>query len=115
MLWRDALPADHGRLVDMMLALYVEDPSTHTMSREKIERTLATFGREPARGRAVVLDVDGTADGYALLCAFWSNELGGEVCILDELYVSPGARGQGAASGLVRDLVAGALPWFRDA
>ena len=82
----------------MMHALYVEDPSTVSMTNEKIERTLAMLTRDPVRGVAVVFDRDGAASGYALLCAFWSNELGGEVCILDELYVVAAARGHGGAT-----------------
>ena len=53
--------------------------------------------------------------GYALLCSFWSNELGGEVCIIDELFVAPGERGRGYATELVQGLCARQLPWFRDA
>jgi GNAT superfamily N-acetyltransferase len=54
-------------------------------------------------------------EGYALLCSFWSNELGGEVCIIDELYVVPSARGRGIGTGLVTSLLRRELPWFERA
>jgi hypothetical protein len=38
---------------------------------------LNVFEIEPSRGLAVVLDVEGTADGYAFLVPFYSNELDG--------------------------------------
>lgn len=120
--WRAATSADQDALARMMHALYVEDPSTVRMTDDKIARTLATLQREPARGVIVVWDVVDTGlgrgsspQGYALLCSFWSNELGGEVCVIDELYVAPGARGRGASTALVEGLTRGALPWFRDA
>ena len=47
-----------------------------------------------------MLEVEGRVAGYALLVAFWSNEYGGEVCCVDELYVVPGARGRGFGSAL---------------
>jgi GNAT superfamily N-acetyltransferase len=115
MRWRTAAPADDKELHALIETLYLEDPSTVPMTSAKIDRTIAVLRREPARGTAIVLDVGGRVFGYALLCSFWSNELGGEVCIIDELYVSSEQRGQGAAGALVRGLVDGSLPWFADA
>ena len=43
------------------------------------------------------------------------NELGGEVCTVDELYVAQHARGAGIGSGLIKGLVDGSLPWFKKA
>lgn len=115
--WRAATKADEPALRRMMHALYVEDPSVHAMNDEKITRTLAALDAHPLRGLAVVLGEHGAApQGYALLCSFWSNELGGEVCVLDELYVGAPARGHGAATELVRGIVTRTSPWpaFRD-
>lgn len=117
--WRAATRADEPALRRMMHALYVEDPSVHAMTEEKITRTLAMLAAQPMRGLAVVLEAaaaDSSVDGYALLCSFWSNELGGEVCVLDELYVVAGARGRGAATALVRGILQRTSSWsaFRD-
>jgi ribosomal protein S18 acetylase RimI-like enzyme len=51
--------------------------------------------------------------GYALLVSYWSNELGGEVCHIDELYVAAPARGRGHSSELVRSLAGDGGPWGR--
>jgi GNAT superfamily N-acetyltransferase len=112
---RAATADDHEALAAMMMALYVEDPSVHAMSTEKAARTLQTLVREPARGVAVVLGVSGATAGYALLMAVWSNELGGQVCVVDEIYVVPAHRGAGLASWLVTSLRERTTPWFRDA
>jgi ribosomal protein S18 acetylase RimI-like enzyme len=56
---------------------------------------------EPTRGSAVVLEIDDAIEGYALLISYWSNELGGEIVVIDELYVRPAARQQGHARRLL--------------
>jgi GNAT superfamily N-acetyltransferase len=121
MAWRASKPDDHEPITTLMLALYEEDPAPTAPSRAGGLATLAELAREPVRGLAVVHQPDADAlgvlpiDGYALLCSFWSNELGGEVCIIDELYVIPGARGRGIATALVRGLLHRELPWFERA
>jgi GNAT superfamily N-acetyltransferase len=113
--WRELEPAEHEAVMEMVLGLYAEDPAPTPMTRPQIERTLRELRANPVRGRVVVWDLGSGPRGYALLCSYWSNELGGEVCIVDELYVQQSARGNGAATALVQGLVAGAWPWFRGA
>jgi len=49
-----------------------------------------------------------------LLISFWSNEFGGEVCAVDELYVEPEFRGRGFATQLIQILINGGSPiWPR--
>jgi GNAT superfamily N-acetyltransferase len=98
-----------------MLALYEEDPAPTPVTLEGALRTLGRLEAEPVRGRAVLHGDGFGVDAYALLCSFWSNELGGEVCIVDELYVVPSARGRGIASRLIGGLAGRELAWFRDA
>lgn len=98
--WRLARPGDQVDVVDMCLAYYAEDPGTSTVTASQVQQTLATFAEEPSRGRAAVVDVAGTVSGYALLVPFYSNELGGIVCEVDEIYIRPAARGCGLASAL---------------
>jgi GNAT superfamily N-acetyltransferase len=108
-MWRLATPADDDAIVASSLALYVEDPSPERVDDAQVRRTLVALRAEPLRGRAVVLDVDDRVAGHAFLIAFWSNELGGDVCTLDELYVAPRARGAGHASALIESLARGHL------
>lgn len=61
----------------------------------------------------MVLELEGRTRGYALLVTFWSNELGGEVCRIDELYVEPEHRGNGHATRLLQGLSAGSEPWLK--
>jgi GNAT superfamily N-acetyltransferase len=114
--WRLASETDDLRIVSMSAALNREDPGPNLVPKAHVIRTLRTLRSEPWRGRAVVIDA-ATAPlgdvpelvGYAFLIAFWSNELGGEVCTVDELYVVPAARGGGLGGSLFDQLLHGEL------
>lgn len=93
----------------MSLALYDEDPAPEPIVPEQVLRTLVAFRSDPIRGRAVILDADARSAGYAFLVSFWSNELGGEICTIDELYVQPAWRGRGFATALIAELQSGRL------
>src|SRR5262245_61323554 len=88
----------------MCLALYIEDPSPLAVTIGNIRETLKILKAEPARGRAVVLDLEGGIGGDAFLISFWSNELGGEIIVIDELYVRPSFRNRGHARELLTSL-----------
>jgi len=90
----------------MCMALYAEDPSPSPVQPEQVRRTLAGLREASSRGRCVVCEVEGRIVGYALLISFWSNELGGEVCNIDELFVAPEHRSRGLATALFDSLAA---------
>jgi GNAT superfamily N-acetyltransferase len=97
----------------MCLSLYREDPGVASVDAEQVRETLAVFQREPARGRAVVAEMPGErVAGYALLVPFWSNEQGGAICEVDELYVRPERRGEGIGSALFGAIDAGRFGAF---
>ena len=102
--WRLATADDDDAITGLCLALNREDVGQEPIAPAGVARTLAVLRAEPWRGRALVLDDAGDRVGYALLISFWSNELGGEVCWIDELYVAPSARGRGHASALLEAL-----------
>jgi len=108
-MWRLAERGDDDSLVEMCLQLYDEDPGVLPVRPENIRATVRALRREPSRGRAVVLDVEGQLSGYALLIAFWSNELGGDICEVDELFVVPERRSQGHGKSLFEAISQGNL------
>jgi len=95
----------------MCLALNDEDPGPRMVDAAQVRRTLSALRAEPVRGLTIVLDERGAQVGYALLISSWSNELGGEICSVDELWVTPSLRGRGHASVLLRSLMNGQGPW----
>lgn len=109
-MWRDSRPEDDEAIVALCRSLYEEDPASKPVPDAHHRRTLAVLRASPVRGRAVVLE-EGGVIGYALLAACWSNELGGEVLIVDELYVAPEHRSRGHARALIEALMRGEGPW----
>jgi ribosomal protein S18 acetylase RimI-like enzyme len=95
----------------MCLALYREDPGTVPVNAQQVHQTLETLRHQPLRGQAVGLDLDGVVAGYALLVSFWSNEMGGELCTVDEIFVQPPHRNRGYGTGLLRELASGSGLW----
>ncbi|MBN2438749.1 MAG: GNAT family N-acetyltransferase [Deltaproteobacteria bacterium] len=102
---------DDDAIARMCLALNEEDPGDAPVRREQVLQTLNVLRKEPARGKAVVAEIDGQVVGYALLISFWSNELGGEVCVVDELYVAPTHRRRGIGTKLLHTLRDGDGLW----
>lgn len=103
-MWRVAKASDDEAISSMCMALNAEDPGSNPIQPQQVRRTIAKLREEPNRGRAVVCDAEGRTVGYALLISFWSNELGGEVCNIDELFVAPQYRGRGLATALLEGL-----------
>jgi ribosomal protein S18 acetylase RimI-like enzyme len=109
--WRIADRGDDGEIVGMSLEFYAEDPAERPVQAGQILGTLLQFRQQPVRGRALILDDGGRAAGYAFLVSFWSNELGGEICTVDELYVRPAWRGRGFATQLLERLESDRAFW----
>jgi GNAT superfamily N-acetyltransferase len=108
-MWRAAGPSDDDAITSMCLSLYREDPGFSNVDDAGVRRTLAAFRAEPHRGRAAVADFEGFARAYAFLVPFWSNELGGAVCQVDELFVEEGFRSRGIGRSLF-DAIATVYP-----
>jgi len=86
----------------MMHELSREDPSTERITDKKISRTFRELSRNPNRGRIVVFEKAKTVIGYAILIRYWSNEYGGNILHIDELYVKPKHRGHGIATSFLK-------------
>jgi GNAT superfamily N-acetyltransferase len=113
--FRVATAADDDVLVQLILSLYQEDPSPDGPTEESARQTLRALRETPAWGHAIVVEESGTVAGYALLISFYSNELRGRVCVVDEMYVVPALRGRGLGRVLLDTLTRRALAEFDDA
>jgi ribosomal protein S18 acetylase RimI-like enzyme len=86
---------DLAELQQMMLALYQEDSYDQPMTPEKARRTAEMLTQHPQRGGILLFIVDNVIAGYAILINYWSNEYGGDLITIDELYVKPPWRSRG--------------------
>src|ERR1700722_6509130 len=89
----DARGAD--RVLSMMRALYEEDPPESAPNHERFPPTIDALLADPSRGRFVQFINGASTVGYAILIPYWSNEFGGTVLFIDELFVTPELRSQG--------------------
>ena len=109
--WRPARADEDDAIAEMSMALYGDAAAAIGVTPGQVHATLDRLRAEPLRGRALVLDSRGTLAGFCLLASFWSNELGGEVCIVDELYLKEEWRGCGHGSALIEALKSDRALW----
>jgi ribosomal protein S18 acetylase RimI-like enzyme len=79
----------------MMRGLYDEDRGDFEVDPSRFESGIEHLITHPSVGK-IVLFCDGNAvRGYALLVPYWSNEFGGTLLFVDELFVLPEYRSRG--------------------
>jgi ribosomal protein S18 acetylase RimI-like enzyme len=88
----------------MMHGLYSEDKGESPVDESRFPLTIDFFLANPHRGRIVLFEEGGVLRGYALLVPYWSNEFGGPLVVVDELFVTPQARNRGIARNFFRFL-----------
>lgn len=89
---------DLPEVEQMMFQLYEEDLAGQPMTAEKIRGTVDELTRHPEKGRIIIFRLGPAMAGYAILIFYWSNEFGGNVICIDELYVKKSWRRQGIAT-----------------
>jgi ribosomal protein S18 acetylase RimI-like enzyme len=88
---------DASAVLAMMQALCAEDPPSSPVDPDRFGVTIERFLDEPARGSVIVFTEERATRGYALLVPYWSNEYGGMILYIDELFVVPESRNRGIA------------------
>jgi len=89
----------------MMHDLSHEDPSAERITDKKISLTFGKLSNNPNIGRIVVFERAKTIIGYAILIPYWSNEYGGIILHVDELYVKPEHRGRGIGTSFLKQIL----------
>lgn len=88
----------------MTKKFYASDVVLSPVPAKNFEKTFSLFMQGSPFADAFVFE-DGTAVvGYALLARTWSQEAGGEVIWIEEIYVEPEARGKGYGTAFFRFL-----------
>jgi ribosomal protein S18 acetylase RimI-like enzyme len=89
----------------MIYALYRGDPGTNQITGEKIGRTIRRLHSNPQRGGIIIFEEGTAIIGYSILIFYWSNEFGGDILHIDELYVKPEYRERGAATSFLKHIL----------
>jgi len=98
MKFRPLRRTDYSELKRMIHALYVEDPVNEPITDKKISKTFIKLRKKPCKGKIIIFEKDHVTIGYSILIFYWSNEYGGDILHIDELYVKPEHRERGAAA-----------------
>ena len=98
MKFRPVRHTDYSELKRMIHALYVEDPVNEPITDKKISKTFKELRKKPCKGKIIIFEKDHATIGYSILIFYWSNEYGGDILHIDELYVKPEHRERGAAA-----------------
>ena len=91
-------------LLNMMHCLHCEDKGESPLDESRFPHTIDFFLANPSRGCIILFEEGISLRGYALLVPYWSNEFGGHVVVVDELFVTPEARNRGIARNFFRFL-----------
>lgn len=92
---REIRKEDYELYMEMTEEFYNSDATDHVIPREYREATWQELMRSKEYARAYMLELEGTVAGYALLSITFSQEAGGMVVWIEELYVRPEFQGNG--------------------
>lgn len=93
--FRKANQGDREFYINSVMEFYNSDAVLHSIPVENIERTFeVVMGKSPF-AEIYIMEQEGVKVGYALLAKTYSQESGGEVIWLEEIYVLPQFQGQG--------------------
>ncbi|MCC6711077.1 MAG: GNAT family N-acetyltransferase [Candidatus Pacebacteria bacterium] len=92
------------KLIELIMNLYQEDQCGKPMSLEKIELTLKNLNKNPSMGEIILIKNDQQIIGYSILINFWSNEYGGNILTIDELYIEPNYRSKKIGTNFINYL-----------
>jgi len=100
---RPARPADAATILRFIrdLAAFEREPDAVEATEETLDEAL--FGAHPA-AEAVIAEQDGQPLGFALFFHNFSTWTGRRGLYLEDLYVTPDARGRGIGGALLRHL-----------
>ena len=88
--------SDIPRLVDLMGEFYGE--SAFTLDRDWATQAFADLIAHPVHGAAWLIEESGNPVGHVVLSVRFAMEFGGLSAYIDDLFVRPGSRRQGAAT-----------------
>lgn len=89
---------DYKELLEMINDLYNEDPEGQQMDEYKVNATISESINNPQKLNIIMFAKDNKIIGYSIFVYYWSNEYGGNILNIDELYVKKEFRNQGVST-----------------
>ncbi|MCY1290244.1 Acetyltransferase (GNAT) family protein [compost metagenome] len=100
---RPATAADAALILRFITELAIYEKAEHEVKTDAAGIAASLFG-EGSTSHALIVERDGQPIGYAVYFFNYSTWLGKHGLYLEDLYVSPAARGTGAGKALLRHL-----------
>lgn len=96
---------DKLEIIALIKQLYIEDNGGEPMTLEKINATIHFLNKNPQNGQIVSIKDKDVIVGYAILINFWSNEMGGIILHVDELFIKKEYRSQSIGTQFIKHLI----------
>ncbi|GED73102.1 hypothetical protein BRE01_68040 [Brevibacillus reuszeri] len=96
--FRDYIDADYNDFHEMVRSLYSNDLEGQPMNGTKVTSTINEAKKNPQKVRIIIFLNNNEIVGYSILVYYWSNEFGGNMLFIDELYVKEDSRSKGIAA-----------------
>jgi GNAT superfamily N-acetyltransferase len=103
--YRQFISVDKKAVAELIKALYREDSEGKPISNEQINKTIKELLNHPEKGTILLIEKDGEIIGYSILVNFCSNEYGGNILDIDELFIKPEFCGKGIGTRFIKYLV----------
>jgi GNAT superfamily N-acetyltransferase len=96
--------SDFSELHSMIIKLYDEDPGYVRINDYKIKNTVNELTKHKEKGKIIIFQSGKEIIGYSILLNYWSNEFGGNILIIDEVYILPNYRKKGYGKMFLKHL-----------
>lgn len=98
--------SDYNTYMELVQEFYSSDAVLHPIPPQNIERTFAELVRSDTYISAFIIENESKIAGYALTARYFSQEAGGEVIWIDEIYLRPQHRGGGIGTQVFEQIFA---------
>ncbi|MVT12307.1 GNAT family N-acetyltransferase [Chitinophaga sp. ysch24] len=103
--YRSARLTDAEELTIMSMELYNEVVNRKDFTENRIVASLRFYEENSNMGEVLMLEYNSRLAGYAIVFRFWSNEYGGLILGVDELFIRKPFRRLGIAKTFINSLI----------
>lgn len=98
---RKFIKNDYENIIDMMIDFYNSPAVLHDVNHKNFEFTVKEAASDSPYTDIFIAEEDGKILGYALTSVTWSNEAGGIVVWIEEIFIKEGFRSMGIGSKFI--------------
>lgn len=86
---------DKKEYIEMTKEFYTSEAVLHSIPQEYIETTFDNLVNDTPYAKGYMIEYNGEVAGYVLLAITYSNEVGGKVVWIEEIFIKEEFRGKG--------------------